>query len=175
MESVNVNKFLTLLFLIIFSQELSAEEWVYLNPINPKEVFVIETHPNSFGINDVRQKAEFCEEDDLFTCVKTDGFEFFIPKDANLSTKTWTANGHEYRISSTYERTGILGIHGDIYLIEKKTDSGAISYLYSTVKGLIGIGGYSSNGKVSSFFILGKECGFGASDACQRSPIRNPD
>lgn len=151
-------------FFQIFSLEVIAEQWFYIDPIRPSDSFTIQNNPSAFEVNDLFHDAVICDDKSKYICIVTKGFSFHVPKDFTGAEKNWRIDGVEYK-SQLDERIQIFGILDEIYVIDRKEGINTIRCLYSKKRGLIGIGGFTE--KSSSLFLLSSYCGFGASESCK--------
>jgi hypothetical protein len=154
-----------LLLLLYFANisKISAEQWLYVNPVKPMQTISIEKAPDSFGINDVHHEAKFCIDSSDYICVTTKDFQFYVPRNISDKIDEWKTGGVIYK-SKRLERYNILGMQEPIFHIHKIEGEGIVVFLYSKKRGLIGLGGFKSDS--TGFYILAQSCGFGASKDC---------
>ena len=158
-----------ILYFVALSQT-AAEEWVYANPIEPTRYYTIETNPDSFGVRDVRDEAKFCAAESADICIKSRDFELHIPKRLSSPTDTWTRSGVTYTATVMKHPWRFLGVEDKtVYEIEKPNPSGkgTLRFLYSSSRGLIGMGGFTDT--TSGVFLLQSKCGFGAPSSCSNT------
>lgn len=161
-----------MLTVLLFASSVSCAvsgQWVYHDPLRPNQLFSINTEPASFGINDVQSDAEFCAPDDIYYCINSPQFTFYVPKKLPESVHEWKAGGDAYVVAFT-SRVSLLGLDDDILFIDKqrKDGEGTIRFLYSKSRGLVGFGGFTDNS--SAIFLLDIACGFAAPAECSAIP-----
>ena len=102
----NIYYYLLILFIYVGCiEQAQAERWFYRNPLDQKTIITIETNPDSFGIQDVRDDAKFCRVKSKYVCIKSKGFKFAVPKMVSNSRKSWTKNNVTYDLIETREIT----------------------------------------------------------------------
>ena len=163
----------TLFVLVYYANPADADQWLYIDPLQPNEFFSIETNPDAIGMFDIRHPAEYCKLDNEFICIKSAEFEFFVPRDSSKLDKTWDIKGVDYQV--TFKKNVLLfGIEDEIYYIDKTDhDGGILRFLYSTSRGLVGMGGFSK--KSSAIFLLDVRCGYGAPSKCSELDDKKPN
>lgn len=152
-----------LVFLVSCAQSIKAEQWQYIDPLYPDELFGITTEPNSFGINNLYLDAEICSVQDKYICIKTKGFSFYVPKKIEGKESSWTVNGITFK-AHLMRDFRVLGVSEPLVYIIDSTGDHELRFLFSKERGLIAMGG--SNKSKSRLFILSTACGFGANKTC---------
>jgi hypothetical protein len=161
-----IHVWLSILIILGSVSTACAEQWLYINPLQPRQLFSIETKPDSFGIDDVRFDAEFCTVTSEFICIKSSHFQFYVPKDLSDSRRSWTVNGLTYVVKSL-SVISLFGMEDVVYFIDRSDKGeGVLRFLYSKHRGLIGMGGLTDNS--SAIFLLDVRCGFGAAPDCSK-------
>jgi len=151
------------LFLGISHANANSDKWHYLDPLRPSDSYTIQEGPDQFQINDVIIPANLCKKEEPYICIRSQEFNFYVPKNLAGSSSSWEVDGVKYK-ASLNKRVELLGLIDEFYLIRKDSSAKTI-FIYSKIRGLIGMGGYS--GSSSRLFLSIRNCGFGASDSCR--------
>lgn len=145
---------------------LTAEQWLYTNPLDTKDMARIEKNPDSFSLGDVAFEAHFCGSQKDLICIKSRGFQFAVPRDINNSPSSWSFNKQKYIIKGKNTLT-IFGDKYDVFLIDEVLNENKLRFLYSSTNGLIGFGGISNK----KIYLINSKCGFGASKRCKNNTL----
>lgn len=158
--------FFYLVVLVSCAQSIKADEWQYVDPLHPSELYGISSEPSLFGIDDLYYEAEICTDEDKYICIKAKGFEFYVPRNLIGNKSSWVVNDIKYE-ANMHEYYSLLGTTGNVYFVDQLTKKHSIRFIYSKSRGLIAMGGSSSD--KSRLFLLTTKCGFGANSTCRDS------
>jgi hypothetical protein len=169
---VVVNNFKIIKILVIIcslmqiscTQNIESKRWVYKDVFKPARIFSIEQNPDSFGIGDVMEEATFCSEKQKYYCINSTSFHFSVPKGALKAHKSWSYQTYRYFVEAIAQRS-ILGIQGEVFIIQSKQGEHTIKFWYSPTHGLIAFGGSSVN--AAAFYALEGLCGFASKARCE--------
>jgi len=151
-------------FILVFQLNSAfADQWLYINPLKPDEFLSIETDPDLIGMFDVRENAKYCEPSSEYICIESTEFQFHIPRNTLEHDKSWNIKDVKYQVAFKKDIM-LFGIMDTIYYIDQFGLDHKITFLYSTSRGLVGVGGVSENG--SAIFLLDVKCGYGAQSNC---------
>ncbi len=140
-----------------------ADQWLYINPLKPDEHLSIETNPDAIGMYGIQEQAKYCKQDNEFICINSVEFQFYVPRNSLWLGKTWSIGDVKYQVTSK-KKVMLFGIKDVIYYIDQYGRDHILKFLYSTSRGLVGIGGVSE--KSSAIFLVDVKCGYGASSKC---------
>lgn len=146
----------------------AEEQWMYIDVLSTKNLSAvsmrnaieIDNDVPSVTMGDRQYDAAFCALASQFTCVKSEVFEFGVPKELAPETKQWVINKSVYRVVGK-DSIRILGGEYKILYIDRETKDGKFRYLYSTSHGLIAF--VASFGNQTRSYFLEGPIGFGLS------------
>jgi hypothetical protein len=138
---------------LISSNAIALDDIYYTDFTNP---------PRQFIIGDLLVPAKFCPKTSEYVCFDGGGLKFVAPKQIG-QRNSWTFEGETYTVKQRVHLP-ILGVPVKAVFIEQAIENGAMTYIFSEERGLLG---FRFDGKERRFFLLENNCGFGANPNCR--------
>ena len=160
-----INVFLLVgLLLCNVSHSYESEPYLYSDPFNPSDAYVVNINEKYVSEGDLRFKAEICKAESDYICFKSKALSFAVPKVIE-NKNSWVVKDVKYKLLSQ-QAFSLYGKKATVYKIGADSEDIKYEFLYSQENGLIGIQ-LNYQGKSKSYF-LEYNCGFGAYSGCDQ-------
>lgn len=152
---------LVLFFLVILATPYAfCQSYEYVNIFDRRHIIEIDMNNHRFSSRDLGGNAEFCEKLDPYICIKSENFNFSVPRTRSAHVTHWTSRGSAYKL----KESGVVVIFGQalkVSTIESSQNGIAFRFLYSNEHGLVAFSAKAQSEE--STFISKTRLGFGNS------------
>ncbi|MDQ0568341.1 hypothetical protein QFZ42_000175 [Variovorax paradoxus] len=156
----------------LLAQSAWAESFEYSSLLTQRPIITIQTDPPLVASGDRAVEARFCNEQQ-FHCVRSDWFNFSIPKHRSANQAEWNYGGFVYRLVDA-SPIRALGVCLEASKIVSLQNDREVQFFFSDSHGLLGFS-IPIEG-TSAAYVSEREFGFGStkSDKAKAALTKKP-